>query len=221
MSSPQVMAAYRGTVSLSATGFYRTPNLGYNFEMNSGNAFHYFTYGVACSEVEIDCLTGDHKNLRTDIVMDVGSSLNPAIDIGQVEGAFVQGLGLFTLEELHYSPEGSLHTRGPSTYKIPAFGSIPTDFRVTLLRDCPNKKAIYASKAVGEPPLFLGASIFFAIKDAIRAARAQHTDNNTKELFRLDSPATPEKIRNACVDKFTTLCVTDVPENCKPWSLKV
>lgn len=216
-----VMAAYQDRVSLSATGFYRTPNLGYSFETNSGNAFHYFTYGVACSEVEIDCLTGDHKNLRTDIVMDVGSSLNPAIDIGQVEGAFVQGLGLFTLEELHYSPEGSLHSRGPSTYKIPAFGSIPTEFRVSLLRDCPNKKAIYASKAVGEPPLFLGASIFFAIKDAIRAARAQHTDNKIKELFRLDSPATPEKIRNACVDKFTTLCVTCVPENCKPWSLRV
>ncbi|XP_061287995.1 xanthine dehydrogenase/oxidase isoform X2 [Bos javanicus] len=216
-----VMAAYQDRVSLSTTGFYRTPNLGYSFETNSGNAFHYFTYGVACSEVEIDCLTGDHKNLRTDIVMDVGSSLNPAIDIGQVEGAFVQGLGLFTLEELHYSPEGSLHTRGPSTYKIPAFGSIPTEFRVSLLRDCPNKKAIYASKAVGEPPLFLGASVFFAIKDAIRAARAQHTNNNTKELFRLDSPATPEKIRNACVDKFTTLCVTGAPGNCKPWSLRV
>uniref|UniRef100_A0A4X1TB92 Xanthine dehydrogenase/oxidase n=1 Tax=Sus scrofa TaxID=9823 RepID=A0A4X1TB92_PIG len=215
-----VTAAYHDRVSLSATGFYKTPNLGYSFETNSGNAFHYFTYGVACSEVEIDCLTGDHKNLRTDIVMDVGSSLNPAIDIGQVEGAFVQGLGLFTLEELHYSPDGILHTRGPSTYKIPAFGSIPTEFRVSLLRDCPNKKAIYASKA-GEPPLFLGASIFFAIKDAIRAARVQHTDNNTKELFRLDSPATPEKIRNACVDKFTSLCVTEVPEHCKPWSLRV
>uniref|UniRef100_A0A2I3H9A7 Xanthine dehydrogenase n=1 Tax=Nomascus leucogenys TaxID=61853 RepID=A0A2I3H9A7_NOMLE len=206
---------------ISSLSFPRTPNLGYSFETNSGNPFHYFTYGVACSEVEIDCLTGDHKNLRTDIVMDVGSSLNPAIDIGQVEGAFVQGLGLFTLEELHYSPEGSLHTRGPSTYKIPAFGSIPIEFRVSLLRDCPNKKAIYASKAVGEPPLFLAASIFFAIKDAIRAARAQHTGNNVKELFRLDSPATPEKIRNACVDKFTTLCVTGVPENCKPWSVRV
>ncbi|XP_066122938.1 xanthine dehydrogenase/oxidase isoform X2 [Saccopteryx bilineata] len=216
-----VTAAYLDAVSLSATGFYKTPNLGYSFETNSGNPFHYFTYGVACSEVEIDCLTGDHKNLRTDIVMDVGCSLNPAIDIGQVEGAFVQGLGLFTLEELHYSPEGSLLSRGPSTYKIPAFGSIPTEFRVSLLRDSPNKKAIYASKAVGEPPLFLAASIFFAIKDAIRAARAQHTDTNAKELFRLDSPATPEKIRNACVDKFTTLCVTDVPENCKRWSLRV
>ncbi|XP_016074407.1 PREDICTED: xanthine dehydrogenase/oxidase [Miniopterus natalensis] len=216
-----VVAAYQDAVSLSATGFYKTPNLGYSYETNSGNPFHYFTYGVACSEVEIDCLTGDHKNLRTDIVMDVGSSLNPAIDIGQVEGAFVQGLGLFTLEELLYSPEGSLLTRGPSTYKIPAFGSIPIEFRVSLLRDCPNKKAIYASKAVGEPPLFLAASIFFAIKDAIQASRAQHGDNSTKALFRLDSPATPEKIRNACVDKFTTLGVTDVPENCKPWSQRV
>uniref|UniRef100_A0A5F8GMS9 Xanthine dehydrogenase/oxidase n=1 Tax=Monodelphis domestica TaxID=13616 RepID=A0A5F8GMS9_MONDO len=200
---------------------YLTPNLGYSFETNSGNPFHYFSYGVACSEVEIDCLTGDHKNIRTDIVMDVGSSLNPAIDIGQVEGAFVQGLGLFTLEELHYSPEGTLHTRGPSTYKIPAFGNIPIDFRVSLLRDCPNKKAIYASKAVGEPPLFLASSIFFAIKDAICAARAQHADFKMKELFQLDSPATPEKIRNACVDKFTTLCVTEVSANCKPWSIRV
>uniref|UniRef100_A0A667GIK6 xanthine dehydrogenase n=1 Tax=Lynx canadensis TaxID=61383 RepID=A0A667GIK6_LYNCA len=200
-----VTAAYLDAVSLSATGFYKTPNLGYSFETNSGNPFHYFSYGVACSEVEIDCLTGDHKNLRTDIVMDVGSSLNPAIDIGQVEGAFVQGLGLFTLEELHYSPEGSLHTRGPSTYKIPAFGSIPSEFRVSLLRDCPNKKAIYASKAVGEPPLFLAASIFFAIKDAIHAARAGNPDCKTKKLFQLNSPATPEKIRNACVDQFTRL----------------
>ncbi|XP_021073324.1 xanthine dehydrogenase/oxidase [Mus pahari] len=216
-----VMDAYTSAVSLSATGFYKTPNLGYSFETNSGNPFHYFSYGVACSEVEIDCLTGDHKNLRTDIVMDVGSSLNPAIDIGQVEGAFVQGLGLFTMEELHYSPEGSLHTRGPSTYKIPAFGSIPIEFRVSLLRDCPNKKAIYASKAVGEPPLFLASSIFFAIKDAILAARAQHGDSNAKQLFQLDSPATPEKIRNACVDQFTTLCVTKTSESCKSWSVRV
>ncbi|XP_023475059.2 xanthine dehydrogenase/oxidase isoform X1 [Equus caballus] len=206
-----VIAAYQDAVSLSATGFYKAPEVTYSFETNSGYLFNYFSYGVACSEVEIDCLTGDHKNLRTDIVMDVGSSLNPAIDIGQVEGAFVQGLGLFTLEELQYSPEGSLYTRGPSTYKIPTFGSIPIEFRVSLLRDSPNKKAIYASKAVGEPPLFLAASIFFAIKDAIHAARAQHKDYNRKELFRLDSPATQEKIRNACVDKFATMCVTGVP----------
>ncbi|XP_060042807.1 xanthine dehydrogenase/oxidase isoform X2 [Erinaceus europaeus] len=216
-----VLAAYQDAVSLSATGFYKTPNLGYDFKTNSGKPFHYFTYGVACSEVEIDCLTGDHKNLRTDIVMDVGSSLNPAIDIGQVEGAFVQGLGLFTLEELLYTPEGGLQTRGPSTYKIPAFGSIPVELRVSLLRDCPNKKAIYASKAVGEPPLFLAASIFFAIKDAIGAARAQHPEFSTKPLFQLDSPATPERIRNACNDKFTCMSSTPLPENCKPWSLRV
>lgn len=216
-----VLDAYQNAVSLSATGFYKTPNLGYSFETNSGNPFHYFSYGVACSEVEIDCLSGDHKNLRTDIVMDVGSSLNPAIDIGQVEGAFVQGLGLFTMEELLYSPEGSLHTRGPGTYKIPAFGSIPTEFRVSLLRDCPNKKAIYASKAVGEPPLFLASSIFFAIKDAIRAARAQHMKSHNGELFQLDSPATAEKIRNACKDQFTDLCITPMSENCRPFSQRV
>uniref|UniRef100_A0A8C4LM03 FAD-binding PCMH-type domain-containing protein n=1 Tax=Equus asinus TaxID=9793 RepID=A0A8C4LM03_EQUAS len=179
-----VIAAYQDAVSLSATGFYKAPEVTYSFETNSGYLFNYFSYGVACSEVEIDCLTGDHKSL---------SAL-------QVEGAFVQGLGLFTLEELQYSPEGSLYTRGPSTYKIPTFGSIPIEFRVSLLRDSPNKKAIYASKAVGEPPLFLAASIFFAIKDAIHAARAQHKDYNRKELFRLDSPATQEKIRNACMD---------------------
>ncbi|XP_029794416.1 xanthine dehydrogenase/oxidase-like [Suricata suricatta] len=221
-----VMAAYLDAVSLSATGFYKTPNLGYSFETNSGNAFHYFSYGVACSEVEIDCLTGDHKvrsvqNLKASVLGVVEAEWPWSLFALQVEGAFVQGLGLFTLEELHYSPEGSLHTRGPSTYKIPAFGSIPSVFRVSLLRDCPNKKAIYASKAVGEPPLFLAASIFFAIKDAIRAARAGNTDHKMKKLFQLDSPATPEKIRNACVDKFTTLCITGTTENCKPWSVRV
>ncbi|XP_038627859.1 xanthine dehydrogenase/oxidase-like [Tachyglossus aculeatus] len=216
-----VLAAYMAPVSLSATGFYRTPDLGYSFETNSGNPFHYFSYGVACSEVEIDCLTGDHKNIRTDIVMDVGTSLNPAIDIGQVEGAFVQGLGLFTLEELHYTPEGSLLTRGPSTYKIPAFGNIPTKFHVSLLRDCPNQKAIFASKAVGEPPLFLAASIFFAIKDAIGASRAQRSGCQLDPLFQLDSPATPERIRNACVDRFTKMCDTEVPANIKPWCKRV
>uniref|UniRef100_A0A8C0VD11 Xanthine dehydrogenase n=1 Tax=Cyanistes caeruleus TaxID=156563 RepID=A0A8C0VD11_CYACU len=189
-------------VSLSATGFYRIPDVGYNFEKNEGKPFSYFSYGVACSEVEIDCLTGDHKNIRTDIVMDVGTSLNPAIDIGQIEGAFVQGIGLFTMEELRYSPEGNLYTRGPGMYKIPAFGDIPTEFYVSLLRDCPNSKAVYSSKAVGEPPLFLSASVFYAIKDAIYSARK---DSGLTEAFRLDSPATPERIRNACVDIFTKM----------------
>nr|XP_056708333.1 xanthine dehydrogenase/oxidase [Euleptes europaea] len=213
-----VSAAYQDCVSLSATGFYRIPDLGYDFEKNEGKAFHYFSYGVACSEVEIDCLTGDHKNLRTDIVMDVGTSLNPAIDIGQIEGAFIQGIGLFTLEELRYSPEGNLYTRGPGMYKIPAFGDIPTEFHVSLLRDSPNSKAIYSSKAVGEPPLFLSASVFYAIKDAIFSARAE---SGLNQPFRLDSPATPERIRNACVDIFTKLCPSAEPGTFKPWSVRV
>uniref|UniRef100_A0A8D0ARL8 Xanthine dehydrogenase n=1 Tax=Sander lucioperca TaxID=283035 RepID=A0A8D0ARL8_SANLU len=195
-----VKAAYFDRVNLSANGFY-------NFDTNSGRAFNYFTYGVACSEVEIDCLTGAHKNLSTTIVMDVGHSLNPAIDIGQVEGAFMQGLGLFTLEELHYSPRGVLLTRGPGSYKIPAFGDIPTQLTVSLLRDAPNDKAIFASKAVGEPPLFLAASVFYAIKDAISAARVE---SGVSGPFRLDSPASAERIRTACCDRFTKL-VQDEP----------
>ncbi|XP_030304646.1 xanthine dehydrogenase/oxidase isoform X3 [Calypte anna] len=213
-----IKAAYENCVSLSATGFYRIPDLGYNFEKNEGKPFCYFSYGVACSEVEIDCLTGDHKNIRTDIVMDVGTSLNPAIDIGQIEGAFVQGLGLFTMEELRYSPEGNLYTRGPGMYKIPAFGDIPTEFYVSLLRDCPNSKALYSSKAVGEPPLFLSASVFYAIKDAIYSARK---DSGLTEPFRLDSPATPERIRNACVDIFTKMLPSAEPGTFKPWSVRV
>uniref|UniRef100_A0A672VB35 Xanthine dehydrogenase/oxidase n=1 Tax=Strigops habroptila TaxID=2489341 RepID=A0A672VB35_STRHB len=211
-----IKAAYENCVSLSATGFYRIPDLGYNFEKNEGKPFCYFSYGVACSEVEIDCLTGDHKNIRTDIVMDVGTSLNPAIDIGQIEGAFVQGLGLFTMEELRYSPEGNLYTRGPGMYKIPAFGDIPTEFYVSLLRDCPNSKAVYSSKAVGEPPLFLSASVFYAIKDAIYSARK---DSGVTEAFRLDSPATPERIRNACVDTFTKMVTASGSTVCSAASL--
>uniref|UniRef100_A0A8B9TVG0 Xanthine dehydrogenase n=1 Tax=Anas platyrhynchos TaxID=8839 RepID=A0A8B9TVG0_ANAPL len=195
-----IKTAYEDCVSLSATGI---PDLGYDFEKNEGKPFCYFSYGVACSEVEIDCLT--------DIVMDVGTSLNPAIDIGQIEGAFVQGLGLFTMEELRYSPEGDLYTRGPGAYKIPAFGDIPTEFYVSLLRDCPNSKAVYSSKAVGEPPLFLSASVFYAIKDAIYSARKE---SGLTEPFRLDSPATPERIRNAC-------CPSAEPGTFKPWSVRV
>ncbi|XP_069810295.1 xanthine dehydrogenase/oxidase isoform X2 [Dendropsophus ebraccatus] len=213
-----IRSAYEDRVSLSATGFYRIDGIGFDPETNKGTPSYYFSYGVACSEVEIDCLTGDHKNLRTDIVMDVGTSLNPAIDIGQVEGAFVQGLGLFTLEELKYSPDGNLYTRGPGMYKIPAFGDIPAEFNVSLLRDCPNSKAIYSSKAVGEPPLFLSASIFYAIKDAIMSARAE---SGITGIFRLDSPATPERIRNACVDQFTKLCPVPEPGTFKPWSIRV
>lgn len=213
-----VKAAYFDRVNLSANGFYRTPDLGYDFETNSGRAFNYFSYGVCCSEVEMDVLTGTHKNLSSTIVMDVGHSLNPAIDVGQVEGAFMQGVGLFTLEQLLYSPQGALLTRGPGSYKIPGFGDIPTDLTVSLLRDCPNDKAVYSSKAVGEPPLFLAASVFFAVKDAVRSARSE---SGLSGPFRLDSPATAERIRTACIDRFTTLCPAAEPGTYKPWSVLV
>uniref|UniRef100_A0A671RBE8 Xanthine dehydrogenase/oxidase-like n=1 Tax=Sinocyclocheilus anshuiensis TaxID=1608454 RepID=A0A671RBE8_9TELE len=198
--------------------FCMTPDLGYDFDTNSGRPFNYFSYGVAVSEVEIDCLTGSHKNLHTSIVMDVGKSLNPALDIGQVEGGFMQGLGLFTLEELRYSPDGYLYTRGPGMYKIPSFGDIPIELKVSLLRDTPNEKAIFSSKAVGEPPLFLAASVFYAIKDAIIAARAE---SGLTGPFRLDSPATPERIRNGCEDKFTKLCPPADPGTFTPWAVQV
>lgn len=129
-----VLAAYLDQVSLSATGFYKVPGIGYNFEANEGHPFNYYTNGAACSVVEIDCLTGDHRVLKTDIVMDVGQSLNPAIDIGQIEGAFVQGYGLFVMEQMVHSPSGMLFTRGPGAYKIPCFDDIPTEFNVTLLK---------------------------------------------------------------------------------------
>lgn len=143
-----VSSAYADRVSLFATGFYAAPKIEYNFDINSGNLYEYFTYGVACSEVIIDCLTGDHQVLRTDIVMDVGESLNPAIDIGQIEGAFMQGYGFFTLEELVFSPYGETLSRGPGTYKIPAFSDIPKEFNVSLLKGAPNPRAVYSSKVL-------------------------------------------------------------------------
>lgn len=141
-------AAFFERVSLSATGFYKTPDIGYNRNTNTGMAFNYFTNGVACSVVEIDCLTGDHQVLRTDIVMDLGESLNPAIDIGQIEGAFAQGYGLFTMEEVMYSPSGTIWTRGPGAYKLPGFSDIPVEFNVSLLKGAPNPKAVYSSKVI-------------------------------------------------------------------------
>lgn len=211
-----VKAAYFAQVSLSATGFYRTPELGYNWETNQGRPFNYFTYGVACSEVVIDCLTGDHQVLRTDIVMDLGESLNPAIDIGQVEGGFMQGYGLFTLEEMVVSPTGTLFTRGPGMYKLPGFADIPADFYVALLKGAPNPRAVYSSKAVGEPPLFLASSIFFAIKEAIAAARAEV---KLDQAFKLESPATAARIRMACADHITAKFSDPDPSTFTPWNV--
>lgn len=204
---------------MSATGFYAVPNIGYNFDENKGNPFSYFTYGVGASLVEIDCLTGDHVVLRTDIVMDLGESINPAIDIGQVEGAFAQGYGLFMMEQMIHSPDGVLLTRGPGAYKIPGFGDMPTEFNVSLLRGAPNPKAVFSSKAVGEPPLFLAASVFYAVKEAIRAARLER---GLSKKFELHAPATAERIRMACEDHLTAK-VPQLPDpsTYKAWGLQV
>lgn len=143
-----VRAAYADRVNLSVTGFYAAPKMKYDPETNSMNLYEYFTYGVACSEVLVDCLTGDHQVLRTDIVMDVGESLNPAIDIGQIEGAFMQGYGFYTLEEVLFAPNGEVLTKGPGTYKIPGFSDIPKEFNVSLLKGAPNPRAVYSSKVI-------------------------------------------------------------------------
>ncbi|KAF7338447.1 Xanthine dehydrogenase/oxidase [Mycena venus] len=195
-------AAWGDRVSLSATGHHATPTLGYewNNQNETGNLFHYFTQGVCATEVEVDTLTGDHTVLRVDINMDVGKSLNPAIDYGQIEGAFIQGQGLCTIEEsLWLRQNGALFTTGPGAYKLPGFSDIPQVFNVSLLRDAewPNLGSIKASKGIGEPPLFLGCSVALAIRHALKSARADVGLNELQD-FRL--PLTSERIRMACGD---------------------
>ncbi|PNY28942.1 Xanthine dehydrogenase [Tolypocladium capitatum] len=207
-------AAYFDRVNLSAQGFYKTPDIGYSWGENKGKMFFYFTQGVAAAEVEVDTLTGTWTCIRADIKMDVGQSINPSIDYGQIQGAFVQGMGLFTMEEslwLRNGPTaGNLFTRGPGAYKIPGFRDIPQDFNVTLLKDVEWKelRTIQRSRGVGEPPLFLGSAAFFAIRDALKAARkkagvaAEVGVDECEGLLRLESPATPERIRLACEDEI-------------------
>ena len=193
-------AAYFDRVNLSANGFYKTPDIGYVWGPNTGQMFFYFTQGVTAAEVEIDTLTGDWTCLRADIKMDVGRSINPAIDYGQIEGAFVQGQGLFTTEEsLWHRASGQIFTKGPGAYKIPGFRDIPQEFNVSLLRDVEweNLRTIQRSRGVGEPPLFMGSAVFFAIRDALKAARKQW---GNEEILHLQSPATPERIRVSCSD---------------------
>ncbi len=219
-------AAYFDRVNLSAQGFYKTPEIGYSWDENRGKMFFYFTQGVAAAEVELDTLTGTWTCLRADVLMDVGRTINPAIDYGQIQGAFVQGMGLFTMEEslwLRGGPmAGHLFTRGPGAYKIPGFRDVPQVFNVKLLKgvEWKNLRTIQRSRGVGEPPLFMGSCVFFAIRDALKAARAHYgvvakTVNDIADededrvaaaldsdegLLRLESPATPERIRLACVD---------------------
>lgn len=164
-----VLAAYLNQVSLSSTGFYKTPGIHFDRETGKGNPFYYFAYGMAVSEVQADVLTGECKLLRTDILHDVGDSLNEDIDIGQIEGGFIQGVGWVTTEEIKWDQKGRLLTHSPDTYKIPTVNDIPEVFNVDLLRDHPNEGTIRKSKAVGEPPLMLAFSVWLAIKDAISA----------------------------------------------------
>jgi xanthine dehydrogenase large subunit len=184
-----VQQAYLGRVSLSATGYYRTPKIHYDRQTASGRPFFYFAYGAAVSEVLIDTLTGESDVTRVDILHDAGKSLNPAIDLGQVEGGFIQGMGWLTSEELHFDSRGRLRTHAPSTYKIPTCSDRPADFRIALLDNAPNREeTIHRSKAVGEPPLMLAISVFRAISDAIASL------GEYRLMPRLDAPATPERI---------------------------
>lgn len=214
-------AAYFDRVNLSANGFYKTPDIGYVWGENSGQMFYYFTQGITAAEVEIDTLTGDWTCLRADIKMDVGRSINPAIDYGQIEGAFVQGQGLFTTEEsLWHRVSGQLFTRGPGTYKIPGFRDIPQVFNVSLLKgvEWENLRTIQRSRGVGEPPLFMGSSVFFAMRDALKAARMQY---GMKDLLSLQSPATPERIRISCADPLLKKALVEPREGEKSFFVAI
>jgi len=180
--------AYRARIPLSATGFYSTPKIHWDKDKAKGRPFYYFAYGAAVTEAVIDTLTGENRLLRVDILHDAGKSLNPAIDLGQVEGGFVQGAGWLTTEELWWDAKGNLKTHAPSTYKIPTLADRAPDMRIQLWQGGENaEKTIYRSKAVGEPPLMLGISALMALSDAVRAA-----GNGTYPS--LDAPATPERI---------------------------
>jgi xanthine dehydrogenase large subunit len=181
--------AWMGRVSLSATGFYRTPKIHYDREAAQGRPFLYFAYGAAVSEVEVDCLTGENRIRRVDILHDAGASLNPGIDMGQIEGGFVQGAGWLTSEEVWWDGDGRLQSHAPSTYKIPTCGDVPEAFHARIWdRGRNREKTIYRSKAVGEPPLMLAISVHCALNQAIAAGRED------ARLPALDAPATPERI---------------------------
>ncbi len=178
--------AYAGRVSLSATGFYKTPKVEWDRIRGRGRPFFYFAYGAAVTEVAVDTLTGENRILRADILHDAGASLNPALDIGQVEGGYVQGAGWLTTEELVWDDRGRLRTHAPSTYKIPACSDRPDIFNVALWDGRNREDTIYRSKAVGEPPLMLGISAFLALSHAVSSCG--------KDYPALDAPATAEQV---------------------------
>lgn len=180
-------AAYKRRIALFAHGYYRTPDTWFDTETGHGKPFHYFAYGAAVSEVEIDGFTGTHRILRADLLEDVGDSVSPLIDLGQIEGGFVQGAGWLTTEELLWDAQGRLVTDGASTYKLPSWSELPPIFNVSLLKRASEPDVVFRSKAVGEPPLMLAISLREAIRDAIAAF-------GDSGRVTLDSPATPERI---------------------------
>ena len=186
-----VQKAYLARVQLWSDGFYATPGLHWDPKTMNGHPFSYYAYGAAVSEVVVDTLTGEWKLLRADALYDAGRSLNPAIDIGQVEGAFIQGMGWLTTEQLWWNPAGKLMTHAPSTYKIPGVSDCPEDFRIKLYDNGNVEDSIHRSKAVGEPPLLLPFSVFFAIRDAISAVGGHRVNPQ------LNAPATSEEILRA------------------------
>ena len=180
--------AWAARVGLSQTGYFRTPEIGYDPLKLFGRAFYYYCYGASVSEVELDVLTGEWWLKRADLVHDVGRSINPAIDRGQVEGGFIQGMGWLTMEECIWDSKGKLLTHGPSTYKIPVASDVPEAMNVHLFDGANIKPTPFNAKATGEPPLMLALSVFFAIKDAVGAVAPGSTQ------VPLISPATPERI---------------------------
>jgi xanthine dehydrogenase/oxidase len=225
--------AYQRQISLGALGFYGSPFGGtYKWRAHSldgdgrvsvsepgevdnagrGEVYNYYAFGAACAEVELDVLTGNWRFLRADLLMDVGESLNAAIDVGQVEGAFVQGVGRWTSESVVWvdgahaglGPAGSLHTDSPHRYFVPGAADAPRDFRVTLLGGAPNPRAVHSSKAVGEPPFFLSSAAYFALKDAVRAARTDAMGEDEGGAYvQLHAPLTAERLRMACRDRLS------------------
>jgi xanthine dehydrogenase large subunit len=191
MSFEQVVDdAYHSRVQLWSDGFYRTPKIHYDKHTLTGKPFYYFAYGAACCEVAIDTLTGESRVLKVDILQDVGTSINPAIDIGQIEGGFVQGMGWLTTEQLVWNDKGTLATHAPSTYKIPATGDIPEHFKVELWPEPNPEDNVGGSKAVGEPPFMLAIAVWEALREAAAAARP---DGRVK----MDAPATAENVLKA------------------------
>jgi xanthine dehydrogenase large subunit len=186
-----VALAYAKRIQLWSDGFYSTPKIHYDQRTLSGRPFYYFAYGASCTEVAIDTLSGESRVLKVDILHDVGHSINPMIDIGQIEGGFIQGMGWLTTEQLVWNPSGRLSTHAPSTYKIPTAGDVPAHFKVNLWPEPNREDNVFGSKAVGEPPLMLAISVYEALRDAVAQAR------NDGACVPLEAPATAEHVLRA------------------------